>query len=211
MLEIPDRLDPTAVDDLIGQLHEARRADAVVLTGAGVSFCTGFDLPPGTARETGAWLRDRWGRLVEGLRDLQAPIVAAVDGPALDAGLAIALLADVRIAGPEATFAAAGEDGRMSASGLGWLLSQHLPAGLATSLVLTGRRVDVDTAATWGLIQQHVDGDVVARARGCAGALARADVVARGMARVLRRGEPMPLEDAVLFDTYAVEQRQDPS
>src|SRR6202011_2519072 len=106
-------LDPTlaaSLRDALASLREDRSARCVVITGTGASFCSGADL--GTLRHaaTGVLARREllhsYYRAFLDLRDLELPVVAAVNGPAVGAGLNLALCADIRVAGRSARFGA---------------------------------------------------------------------------------------------------------
>jgi enoyl-CoA hydratase/carnithine racemase len=119
-----------------------------VLQSEGASFCAGADL---SSRNDARALYAQVLRLF----GAKTPIVAAVHGPAVGAGLGLALLADARIAAPEARFAA-----NFVKLGFhpGFALTLTLPrligphrAGL---MLLTGRRIRPDEALAWGLVDQ---------------------------------------------------------
>ncbi len=81
--------------------EEGARARAIVITGAGSSFCSGADL--GAAYD--AAFRDALYAMLAAITDIRTPVLAAVNGPAIGAGAQLALACDLRIAAREATFA----------------------------------------------------------------------------------------------------------
>lgn len=86
-------------------------ATALVVTGAGTAFCGGADLPAifGDNTRSVATIRDDLQKVYGcflALRSLSMPTIAAVQGPAVGAGLNLAMVCDLRIAGPKAKFAA---------------------------------------------------------------------------------------------------------
>jgi enoyl-CoA hydratase/carnithine racemase len=123
-------------------------ARAIVLQSAGPSFCAGADL---SSRN------DPQAIYAQALRLFAAktPIVAAVQGPAVGAGLGLALVADARIAAPEARFVA-----NFVKLGFhpGFALTATLPALIgahrAGLMLLTGRRIKPDEAFAWGLVDE---------------------------------------------------------
>ncbi len=158
-------------------------AKAVVLTGAGRGFCSGIDLrdfgPEIPEASSPAIDRMRFqeamAALPQAMRDLPQPVVAAVNGPCVGAGLALCLAADIRICSTAATFGNAAILLGLSGAEMG--MSYHLPRIVGTSVaadwMLTGRTVSAVEADRRGLVSQLVDPDVLAaRALEIAGGIA---------------------------------------
>lgn len=156
-----------------------RALRAVVLTGEGGGFCAGLDLksvldsegdfdwPVREALE----LQHAFAGLVERLRATEAAVIAAVNGVAVGAGMALALAADVRFASPEASFHVGAVKIGITAGECG--ISYHLPrlvgAGRAFELMLTGRPVATAEALQIGLVSDVVPKDeLLERAMRCA-------------------------------------------
>ena len=174
-LNAPDRLN--ALDrPLLDELREAVRrvaddpeARALVVTGAGRGFCAGADLdglfgdrtrPTGVLRQV---LLDVYASFLP-LRDLAIPTISAVHGPAVGAGLNIALACDVIVAGPDAKFGPTFTSiGLHPGGGCTWMLTQRIGAGNAAAVLYAGDLVDATTALRLGLAQELVD-DPKARA-----------------------------------------------
>lgn len=152
---------------------EALRADpsvrAVVVTGEGSAFCAGGDLSwIGESPDMSVMaLRERmlpFYRAWLSIRTLDVPVLAAVNGPAVGAGLCLALACDVRYAAPGATFSAPfarlGMHPGMAAT---YLLPEVVGVARARELLLTGRRVGAEEAYAIGLVSGVAD-DVLAHA-----------------------------------------------
>jgi enoyl-CoA hydratase len=188
-LDRPERLNALDHEHLAALHDELARIDAdgdvrvVVLTGAGRAFCAGMDLrnpgvPPGAAGlgpvQYFVAFQRHFATLVRRIRSLRAVVIAAVNGHASGAGMALTLAADLRVAGPEATFTVANIKVGLSGCDVG--LSYHLPRAIGTTraaeLMLTGRSVGAEEAERIGLVLRVTD-DVVADA------LALADEVGR--------------------------------
>ena len=142
---------------LLAHLEEAERdlsIRAVVLTGEGRAFCSGDDLREVAARDA-ATMRaslDQFARLYDLLERFRCPVIAAIDGPAMGGGLELALACDIRLATPEARFAAAGVNVGLMASVR--RLPRLIGVARAKAMLLTGRPIDGETALSWGLVTE---------------------------------------------------------
>ncbi|MGH2994054.1 MAG: enoyl-CoA hydratase/isomerase family protein [Solirubrobacterales bacterium] len=149
--------------DAFGRVSDDEEVGCVVLTGAGPAFCAGMDVT-----QFGGDLEHR-RRLVEtstlafdAVGRCTRPVVAAVNGPALAGGFALALLCDLRIASEGATLGypelPRGIPPSYAAA------RAVLPATVAQDLCLTGRIIDAAEAMRLGVVREVVAGDVVERA-----------------------------------------------
>src|SRR6266496_308219 len=130
----------------------------VVVTGEGPAFCAGGDLSwIGAAGSQGAVeIRARllpFYRTWLAIRDLEVPVLAAVNGPAVGAGLALALACDLRYAAENAVFTAPFTQlGMNPGMATTYLLQEAVGLPVARELLLTGRRVDGAEALRLGLV-----------------------------------------------------------
>jgi enoyl-CoA hydratase len=135
----------------------------VVLTGAGGAFCSGADLEdPGRVPDidglTLPTIALRSMQLLDDvvmtIRRMHQPVIAAVNGPAVGGGFCLALVCDIRLAGPAAYFRAAGIVNGLTASELGisYLLPRAVGSARAAEIMLTGRDVTADEAQRIGLV-----------------------------------------------------------
>jgi len=91
--------------------------------------------------------------LSEQLFQLPFPVVVALDGPVSGFGLALALAADVRLAGPRATFSFGGPASAAALlGGAGWLMTRAVGAAMFSDLAWTGMVLDAEAAARRGLV-----------------------------------------------------------
>ena len=180
-LNRPDKLnafDAAAHEAFKAALKEAADDEvrAVVLTGAGRGFCVGQDLGElrESNRDVGALLRERWNRHVLGLRGLEKPVLAAVNGAAAGAGLSLASACDLRLAAESAAFVPAFVNvGLVPDTGGSWLVPRLLGYARAFEWMCSGRRIGAEEAFAWGLVSEVVEGDgVLARTQERAAALA---------------------------------------
>src|SRR5271170_2646174 len=166
--------DPERRNAVTGEMSKQLRAaveraeadpgvHAVVVTGAGKAFCAGADLAA-----LGAAAEDGLRRLYDGflaVADCTLPTVAAVNGPAVGAGLNLALACDVRIAGPAALFDARFQKlGIHPGGGMTWMLQRAVGPQVARAALLFGMRFDAEEAVSHGLALEVAD-DPVAAAR----------------------------------------------
>jgi enoyl-CoA hydratase len=177
--------------------HLAADADlrCVVVTGAGSAFCSGGDLSwlgadpdadvAALRRRMIAFYRD-W----LSLRDLDVPTVAAVNGPAIGAGLALALACDLRVVAADARlgvpFTALGLHPGMATT---WSLPEVAGLQVARDLLLTGRLVDGEEAVRLGLASRAVAAaEVLDEALATAATIASRAPVATRLTTVALRG-----------------------
>jgi enoyl-CoA hydratase len=148
-----------AVADLAGDTT----VRAVVVTGEGSAFCSGGNTS-WIASEPDATVDDLRARMLPfyrawlAIRSLEVPTIAAVNGPAIGAGLCLALACDIRYAARSARlgapFVRLGMHPGMAAT---WLLPEVVGAAAARDLLLTGRLVDADEALRLGLVSRVLD------------------------------------------------------
>lgn len=133
---------------------------AVVITGAGRAFSAGQDLrdraamvEEGQELRLGSELRRRYHPIVTTIREMRKPVIAAVNGIALGAGLGIALCCDVRVAASSASFRAAwSRVGLAPDAGAAYFLPRIVGWGRAMDMILTGDAVAADDALRIGLV-----------------------------------------------------------
>ncbi|MEV4290876.1 enoyl-CoA hydratase-related protein [Nonomuraea bangladeshensis] len=198
--EYSNALDlPTA--RALGEAVEAAAADpgvrCVLLLGRGRNFCAGGDVTAmhGAADRAGYVLElaTTAHRAVLALAGLEVPVVAAVQGAAAGAGLALTLVADVVLAGESATFLTAyAQAGLTPDCGTSWLLPQVVGLRRALTLTLTDRRLTAAEAADWGLVTGvHPDDELAEAARQAAARIAAGPFPALGRTRRLLRDAPV--------------------
>jgi enoyl-CoA hydratase/carnithine racemase len=157
--------DPPLVDELpqVCAMVDADPAVRVmVLTGRGSAFSAGGNVRlmheraamfAGTAEQIANGYRSGIQRLIRAVDAVEVPVIAAVNGPAIGAGLDLALACDLRLASTSAKF---GETfvnlGLIAGDGGSWLLPRVVGAQRAAELTFTGRVVDADEALTLGLV-----------------------------------------------------------
>jgi len=139
--EITQQLDSWATDPTIR---------AVVLTGAGSTFCAGFDLDEFAQGDLARRIRDSSRRYHLAVWRFPKPLLAAVNGPALAGGMDLCVLCDFRIASVNAVFGH--PEIKFGAPPLFTPLQWIVGLGVARELCLTGRRIDADEAMRVGLV-----------------------------------------------------------
>ena len=152
MRELADTLDTIDAE------HNLR---CTVLAATGKSFCAGadFSVPAPTGGSLKGGINELYEEAVR-LFAAKKPIVAAVQGAAIGAGLGLALVADFRIAAPEARFSANFVKlGFHPGFGISHTLARVIGLQKATLMCLTGRRVKPDEALAWGLVEEVVPAD----------------------------------------------------
>lgn len=166
-LNRPDKLnafDGGMHEGFAAALKAARSPEVrtVVVTGAGRGFCVGQDLSElsGGNRDVAALLRERWNRHILSLRELEKPVLAAVNGAAAGAGLSLACACDIRIAADSAVFVPAfSKVGLVPDSGGTWLVPRLLGAARAFEWMVSGRSLPAAEAKDLGLVSELVESE----------------------------------------------------
>ena len=168
----PERRNPltgnSAVPDFlaaIDRIHNDHHVRAVILTGAGTAFSSGGDVRnmqrQAHGEVSGMQIRHdyRTGiqKLPLALFNLEVPVIAAVNGAAVGAGLDLACMCDVRIASEHAKFAESFVKlGIIAGDGGAWLLPRIVGMSSAAEMVFTGDAITAEVAAQWGLVSRVV-------------------------------------------------------
>lgn len=168
----PARRNPltgnSAVADFLSALdriHNDRSVRAVILTGAGTAFSSGGDIKDmerqSSGEVTGMDIRHEYRtgiqRLPLALFNLEVPVIAAVNGAAIGAGMDLACMCDVRIASEHAKFAESFVKlGIIPGDGGAWLLPRLIGLSRASELSFTGDVINAETALNWGLVSRVV-------------------------------------------------------
>lgn len=146
-----------------------------IVTGAGDKFfCPGWDLKAASDGDAvdGDYGVGGFGGLQE-LRDLNKPVIAAVNGICCGGGLELALSADIILAADHASFALPEIRSGTVADAASVKLPKRIPYHIAMEMLLTGRWLDVKEAARWGFVNHvYPSGDLMAEARKMAALLA---------------------------------------
>ncbi|MFC9766203.1 enoyl-CoA hydratase-related protein [Rhodococcus jostii] len=190
------------------ELETSTTVRAVVLTGAGASFCVGADLaaPAENRSLRGDSIEGDTARLraatqvAELLYRMPQPTVAAIGGACAGAGLSLAAATDFRIASDTAVFNTAFLTAGLSGDLAGiWFLTQALGGARARELFLTPGKFDAGRAAELGLVSAVVPSDVLAKtaAELADGLAASAPLAMRAMKQNLIQAQASPLGDYV--------------
>ncbi|MGD9792406.1 MAG: enoyl-CoA hydratase/isomerase family protein [Acidimicrobiia bacterium] len=189
-LNRPERLNALTfelVADIASTLRELGRDEScrvIVLTGSGRGFCAGLDLVgaadrnAGTVRGPSTRLdgQENFAAMVQAIRAAKQPVIAAVNGAAAGAGMALTMACDVRILAESAVLHVAAVKIGLSAGecGISYHLPRHIGSGKAFEILLTGRPIGAAEAERIGLVSRVVpDGEVVDAALETAQAICR--------------------------------------
>lgn len=170
-LNDPGKLNPLSIPlqsefaQVMAQIRSDDSIRAVILTGAGKAFCVGADLNSldpakmaaegkSTGRSVAEMMRKLTNPIVTTLRALPVPTVSVVNGPAVGAGVGLALAADIVLAARSAYFSLPFMPslGIIPDVGTTWFLPRMVGRARATGLTLLGNRLSASQAADWGLI-----------------------------------------------------------
>lgn len=204
-----DRPKANAIDlatsRIMGDVFTRFRDDpdlrVAIITGGGERFfCPGWDLKAAAAGDAvdGDYGKGGFGGLQE-LRGLNKPVIAAVNGICCGGGLELALSADIILAAEHATFALPEIRSGTVADAASIKLPKRIPYHIAMEMLFTGRWLEADEAARWGLINHiYPAGDLMDEAWKLAGMLASGPpLVYAAIKEIVREAEDMKFQDAL--------------
>jgi crotonobetainyl-CoA hydratase len=203
-----DRPKANAIDAptsrIMGEVFAGFRDDpalrCAIITGAGERFfCPGWDLKAAAAGESpdSDYGVGGFGGLQE-LPGLNKPVIAAVNGIAFGGGFEIALSADLILAADHATFALPEIKSGTLADAATIKLPRRIPFHVAMDLLFTGRVMDAQEAARWGIVKEVVPAaDLMTRARELADLLAAGPpLVFAAIKQTVRETMHLPVQNA---------------
>jgi enoyl-CoA hydratase/carnithine racemase len=215
-LNLPDRRNAmtdamtTRWRETMSELATDRHARCVIVTGAGTAFSSGGDLSWIGERntETVPQLRDRmlaFYRTWLMIADLEIPTIAAVNGPAVGAGLCVALACDLVYAAAGARllapFTSLGLHPGMAAT---YLLPRKAGTSLAREMLLVGRSLSGAEAADKGLVNQSFpNNDLLREVRAIAQKIAQNAPIATRLTKVALNQDHQDLEAALCWESLA--------
>jgi len=182
-------LNAELCDQLRAHLRAHPHLRAVVITGAGSAFCSGADLVTRFAVEgegSTDTFRPAFEKALDAVVEYPAPVIAAVNGPAIGAGMQLAVACDLRVAALGARMGIpGGRLGILLSPRNIWRLALLVGQGAARDFLLAGRTVDAEEALRLGLVQR-VNDDVLGEALRIAGDIAAfAPLTVQGHKRAL--------------------------
>lgn len=205
-LDRPDRLNAltdqlvTEASEAISEIGADPASRVLVITGRGRAFCAGADIglmddniaaeavePPWGSDQIRVKVRTQFQPLVRAVFECPIPTIAAVRGPAVGGGFDLACACDLVVASETARFMVAYiRRGLFPDLGGFWLLPRLIGYRRAAELLFTGRFVEVQEAATLGLVNRVVaDADLEAATNALAGELASGPPIALRLGKML--------------------------
>lgn len=199
-----------ALGDELGEAANEAADDAVsvlIVTGEGAAFCAGGNVKDmaerggdfaGGVAEVAERYRHGIQRIPLAMQQIEVPVIAAVNGPAIGAGFDLANMADVRIASTRARF---GETflnlGIIPGDGGAWFLQRLIGYQRAFELTLSGRIVDADEARALGIVLEVVEPEqLLPRAQALAARIAAQPPKATRLTkRLMKMAQRMELKD----------------
>lgn len=188
----------------IAELGKRRDVRAIVLTGSGRAFCSGGDIremdPDRTPADTRERLLSLHRTLFTPLATIEKPVIAAVNGTAVGAGLSLALACDLIFAAERAVFGAVfSSRGLVPDAGAAFRLVRYVGVPRAKELAFSGRLFSAAEALQLGLAQRVIaDADLLRETQAYAASLASGATVALGLTKRLLDLAPTSTQEAMI-------------
>lgn len=196
-----DLMTSRAMGEVFRDFRDDPDLRVALVTGAGDKFfCPGWDLKAAADGDAvdGDYGVGGFGGLQE-LRDLNKPVIAAVNGICCGGGLELALSADIILAADHASFALPEIRSGTVADAASVKMPKRIPYHIAMEMLLTGRWLDVEEAARWGFVNHTYPGaELMAEARKMADLLASGPpLVYAAIKEIVREAEDMRFQDVM--------------
>ncbi len=183
--------DGAAFEAACREINANQQLRAVILTGAGRAFSSGGDVKAmrdktgmfgGSPVEIRHAYKTNVHALVNAIWNIEVPVIAAVNGPAIGLGCDVACLADIRVASKNARFGVTFlKIGLIPGDGGAWLSPRVFGYSRAAQLLFTGETIDAQTALNWGVVGEVTEPDELMDA-----AIGLADRIAKQPPHALR-------------------------
>lgn len=195
------------------------RVRLIAITGAGTAFCAGADLKDmrdsddGTQKPFRPPLHRTERALFEIIIDSKKPTLAIVNGPAVAGGFELALSCDMRVVGEGAFFAVPEARRGLGAHFASVALPQMVPSAIAMEWLYTGRRIELEEAQRWGLVNRIVPQNTLmdVAMEFAQEVVLSAPLSLQRMKQTFRKTQGLPLHAGLRLDTgpdpYASEDR----
>ncbi|WP_086479261.1 crotonase/enoyl-CoA hydratase family protein [Oceanospirillum sanctuarii] len=195
-----------AFEAVARKINRDDTVSVVILTGAGKAFSSGGNVKDmhekdGMFGGSPVELREGYRRGIQriplAMHNLEVPLIAAVNGPAIGAGCDLAMMCDIRIASTKARFAESfAKIGIIPGDGGAWFLPRAIGMSRACEMAFTGEAVNAETALSWGMVSEVTEPeDLMAAARKLADRIAVNPPRALRMTKkLLKEGQKVSLE-----------------
>jgi len=195
-----------AFEAVARKINRDDTVSVVILTGAGKAFSSGGNVKDMHEKEgmfggSPVELREGYRRGIQriplAMHNLEVPLIAAVNGPAIGAGCDLAMMCDIRIASTKARFAESfAKIGIIPGDGGAWFLPRAIGMSRACEMAFTGEAVNAETALSWGMVSEVTEPeDLMAAARKLADRIAVNPPRALRMTKkLLKEGQKVSLE-----------------
>ncbi len=212
--EVLNAFNHQMVQESIQALKTVARDPAIrclVITGSGRGFSSGQDLLEAgqlmgsPEASLSAHLRQTYHVLIHQIASLEKPVLAAINGVTAGIGLSIALAADLRVAGDQASFVLGfSKIGLIPDGGANWVLPRLIGYARAYQMAVLDEKVSAATALEWGLVNRIYPQDQLAEnSRALALKLAAGPTLAYGLTkRAMRLGFQQSFAEALDYEAY---------
>ncbi len=208
--------DAELFEEAAGRINADRGIRCAILTGAGPAFSAGGNLKTmrekagafsGSAADIREGYRTGIHRMVRAIWNIEVPLIAAINGPAIGLGNDVACLADLRIAADSAIFGATFlKIGLVPGDGGAWILPRVIGQARAAELFFTADTIDAQTALRWGLVSNVVPAaQLMDEARALATRICRQPPQALRMTKRLMREAQAAGFDAIMEMSAAMQ------